>query len=268
MTDTNSHDAASLARRDFVLATDLDGTFLGGSMEDRRALYDLIEANRDRIGLIFVTGRDPAFIAGLCGSGAAPWPEYVIGDVGTTIARVARDGDGGGLSPIRALEAEIAGRWDDKGDAVRAALAGHPGLTVQQGEFRYRLSYDMDPAAYCPSAEEIVTRLGLDYLISDNRFFDVLPKGVSKGPSLVRLIEHLGVPKDRVLAAGDTLNDLSMLLSRLKAVAVGNSEPELIAHVSGVETVYRARRAGAGGIAEAIAAYDLFPVPSGVLHAV
>ena len=52
-----------LHERDFVLATDLDGTFLGGSDEDRAALYDWIEDNRATIGLIFVTGRDPEFIA-------------------------------------------------------------------------------------------------------------------------------------------------------------------------------------------------------------
>ena len=48
-------------------------------------------------------------------------------------------------------------------------------------------------------------KLGLDSLVSDNRFFDVLPRGVSKGPSLRRLIAHLDIPEDRVLAAGDTL---------------------------------------------------------------
>ena len=74
---------------DYALATDLDGTFLGGSDADRRALYAAIDARRDRMGLIFVTGRDPDFIEGLCGSGGVPWPDYVIGDVGTTIAATA-----------------------------------------------------------------------------------------------------------------------------------------------------------------------------------
>ena len=79
----------------FVLATDLDGTFLGGSEEDRAKLYQWIEDNRDTIGLIFVTGRDPKFIGELC-DGGVPWPEYVVGDVGTTIARV----EDGKIHPI------------------------------------------------------------------------------------------------------------------------------------------------------------------------
>ena len=91
--------------RQFVLATDLDGTFLGGTDEDRRQLYDWIEDNRDSVGLIFVSGRDPEFMIETCSSGDLPWPEYVIGDVGTTIARV-EDGD---IRPIEALEEDISG---------------------------------------------------------------------------------------------------------------------------------------------------------------
>ena len=40
-----------------ILATDLDGTFLGGSDSQRRRLYDAISARPDAL-LVFVTGRD------------------------------------------------------------------------------------------------------------------------------------------------------------------------------------------------------------------
>ena len=69
-----------------VLATDLDGTFLGGSLQHRRSLYEWLRRQSD-VQLIFVTGRDPAFIADLCRDQAVPAPDFVIGDVGTTIAR-------------------------------------------------------------------------------------------------------------------------------------------------------------------------------------
>jgi len=258
--------ASRLAGARFVLATDLDGTFLGGSSVARRALYDWIEAHREAIGLVFVTGRDPRFIEGLCAGREGmpvPWPDYVIGDVGTTIAEVMPPDMGQRIRPIPALEAAISEAWADKSETVRGVLDGHPGLAVQETEFRYRVSYHFDPKAYCPTAEKKVARLGLDHLISDGRYFDVLPKGVSKGPSLRRLIDHLGIPPDRVLAAGDTLNDLSMLEAGLKAVAVGGAEPALIELLGDRPQVYKAVRHGAGGIAEAIAVFDLFtPLPS------
>lgn len=250
--------AKALKDKHFVLATDLDGTFLGGSEDDRARLYDWIETNRETIGLVFVTGRDPAFIAELC-DGGVPWPEYVIGDVGTTIARV----EDGRVHPIPELEAEIAEAWGDAGERVRAALDGHPGLTLQPTGFRYRVSFDMDPNAFDDRAVEIVREMGLDALVSDNRYFDVLPRGVSKGPSLRRFVAHHEVPEARVLAAGDTLNDLSMLEAGLHAVAVGGSEPELLDRVSGLDHVYMARGVGAAGILEAVGALGKHPLPQG-----
>ncbi|WP_417246542.1 HAD-IIB family hydrolase [Celeribacter sp.] len=251
----------AIAARRFTLATDLDGTFLGGSQEARRVLYDWIEANRDTVGLIFVTGRDPEFIMEMCREEGLPWPEYVVGDVGTTIAHVRDDGH---VEPIPALEADIAACWNDRGDTVRATLDGVSGLTLQPTAFRYRVSYDLTPETYDAAAERLVEDLGLDWLISDNRYFDVLPKGISKGPSIKRLISHLGIPEARVLCAGDTMNDLSMLVSGLNAVAVGNSETALTQRLHGHESVYTARGAGASGILEAIHALDLHDAPKGV----
>ncbi|NNU79481.1 HAD hydrolase family protein [Halovulum dunhuangense] len=252
---------SDLSTRDFVLATDLDGTFLGGSDIDRRRLYDWIEAHRATIGLVFVTGRDPDFIVELCETQGVPWPEYVIGDVGTTIARVRREARR--LDPIAALEADIARRWGDSGARVREALDAHPGLTLQPTAFRYRVSYDLDPDAFDGSAADKVAALGLDHLISDNRYFDVLPKGVSKGPSLRRLVAHLGLDEGRVLAAGDTLNDHSMLASGLRAVAVGGSEPALLERLEEADHIHRAEAIGAAGILEAVAAFGLHPTPKG-----
>lgn len=250
----------AIAARRFTLATDLDGTFLGGTEAERATLYSWIEANRDTVGLIFVTGRDPEFIMEMCRENGLPWPEYVVGDVGTTIAEVAPDGS---VLPIAPLEEDIAARWNDSGPAVRAALEDHPGLALQPTRFRFRVSYDLTPAAFDDSAKARVEEMGLDWLISDNRYFDVLPRGVSKGPSIRRLIAHLGIPEGRVLCAGDTLNDLSMLVSGLKAVAVGNSETALTERLAGHDAVYRARAHGAAGIREAIAAFDLHDIPEG-----
>ena len=248
---------ADLADKRFVLATDLDGTFLGGSDEDRKTLYDWIEANRETIGLIFVTGRDPDFIHALCDSNV-PWPDYVVGDVGTTIASVTNQK----VVPIEALEEEIAGLWDDSGARVREALEGHGGLTLQPTDFRYRVSYDMDPKSFTRESIDTVHEMGLDHIVSDSRYFDVLPKGISKGPSLKRLVAHLGISPNRVLAAGDTLNDLSMLECGLPAVAVGGAETALIERIETLDHVHIAKAVGAAGILEAVEAFDLHDIPA------
>lgn len=249
MTRHETFSTPTIADKDMVLATDLDGTFLGGSDADREKFYKFIENNRHRIGLVFVTGRDPGFITNLTKKEGVPKPDFVVGDVGTTIAAV---GDDHYLAPIAELEDEIAAAWGDAGSRVQVALNKVSGLRLQSSGFRYRVSYDMDPETFDGQALDIVADLGLDALISDNRYFDVLPKDVSKGPSLLRLLEHLGIENRKCLVAGDTLNDFSMLALGLPAVAVGGSEQALLDKVSDLDHLHVAQGIGVAGIAEAI----------------
>ncbi|WP_193142601.1 HAD family hydrolase [Meridianimarinicoccus sp. MJW13] len=245
----------SLSHCGFVLATDLDGTFLGGPRRARRRLYSWIEENRDQTGLIYVTGRPIEFVSDLVRTGH-PCPDVAICDVGTSVYRISRDG---AAVADADLEAPIAARWNGAADRVRRALDGHPGLREQALPFRHRLSFDMDPAEVRPHSAEAVQALGLDLLISQNRDFDVLPKGVSKGPTLLRVLDSLQVASARVLTAGDTLNDLSMLASGLPGVAVGNAEPALLAALTAHPQIYCATRKGAAGILEAMAQRNLGP---------
>ena len=223
-----------LSARRFTLATDLSTAPSSAERTGRgqRSMTGSSPTGKRSIGLIFVTGRDPEFILNMCAEKGLPWPELVVGDVGTTIAhgsprrRSCRTHRRAGTGHCRALAGQVA---TGARDAARP-----PGLKLQPTPFRYRVSYYVDLKAYEASAVDKVEELGLDSLVSDNRFFDVLPRGVSKGPSLRRLIAHPRHPRGpRAWPAGDTLNDLSMLVCGLKAVAVGNSEGELIRHVAG-----------------------------------
>ncbi len=228
-----------------VLATDLDGTFLGGSNDDCSALYAHLSARND-VMLIFVTGRDIDFIAELIRSPGMPRPHYIIGDVGTSIY------DGATLEPVAALEAPIAAQWNNANARVVDMLHGDPGLTLQATSFRYRVSYDYQPTALSRHSVAKVEAAGFDCLLSADRFFDVLPKGVSKGPTLTRLIAALGVDAETVLVAGDTMNDLSLFQTGFKGVAVGNREQRLTGAVCDMPNVYCSALPGTAGISDAI----------------
>ncbi len=239
-----------------VLATDLDGTFLGGTQADRARLYDWLRANAGDVALFFVTGRDPGAIAEICAPGFVPAPVFVIGDVGTTIATF----DGATVRPIPLLEDEIATTWGDRAEALRAAIAGIPGLREQDTPFRYRLSYHYD-ASFDRARVAHLPELGVDVLISHGRFVDILPRGISKGPSLLRLLEYLALDRDRVLVAGDTLNDLSMFQTGLLGAVVGGAEAELLEAVAPLPRAHVCTGVGAAGIIEAIHAHGLHPEP-------
>ncbi|MEL6959969.1 MAG: HAD-IIB family hydrolase [Pseudomonadota bacterium] len=252
---TLSDSEIKLAEKDLVLAVDLDGTFLGGTDQERAQFYAWIESHRDRVGLIFVTGRDPGFITNLTRKQGVPRPDYVVADVGTTVARVEPDHK---LAPITEIETEIADAWGDKGQIVQSKLHHADGLTLQSTGFRYRVSYHLDQDQFDSSVLDTIADLGLDAIVSDSKFLDVLPKDVSKGPSLLKLLTFLGVDNKKVLVAGDTLNDLSMLSLGLPAVAVGGAEEGLIDEVIDMDHVHVATGIGVSGIAEAILKFEMF----------
>ncbi len=228
-----------------ILATDLDGTFLGGTDKQRKVLYDWISAHENHI-LIFVTGRDLPFIRELIRSPGMPKPHYIIADIGTSVF------DGTTFQPIHEVESSIATLWSNGADRIAALLDNQPSLQLQDAPFRYRRSYYYDPHVFSSDILRKVEETGYDWILSANRFFDVLPKGVSKGPTLLRLLEHLGFPHDNVLVAGDTLNDLSLFETRLKGVAVGGAEQPLLESIRDLPTTYRSSEPGAAGISDAL----------------
>jgi hydroxymethylpyrimidine pyrophosphatase-like HAD family hydrolase len=258
---TNQRVAASLANvgkegalgtRAMLLAVDLDGTFLGGSDEERGALYGLIERRRRDIALVFVTGRDIPFASGLPGSHGTPEPDLIIGDVGTTVVV------GPHWEPHGPTEAWIDSRWPGP-VAAAEIMARHTKLKKQDIFGGRRLSYFYDDAIVADAAAAEIEAAGYAALTSADLYFDVLPRGVNKGETLLKLLEHEELPHQRVLCAGDTMNDLSLFQTGLKGVAVGNAEPRLREAVEPLSNVYRARREGAGGILEAIEHFDLLP---------
>ncbi len=66
-----------------------------------------------------------------------------------------------------------------------------------------------------------------DFIQSSPQYYELLPKGASKGNALVKLAEILGVDRKRVIAIGDNENDISMIKAAGMGVAVANAIPQL-----------------------------------------
>ncbi|MEO0412979.1 MAG: HAD family hydrolase [Pseudomonadota bacterium] len=250
--------AEQVQRAQTVLATDLDGTFLGGREAERRALYSYL-TDQTHTALIFVTGRDKSHIKHLIEDEGVPRPQFVIGDVGTSVL------DGDDLLPVDPIEAWIDSHWPGDENA-RAALKEHEHhLTLQDVYGGRRRSYFISDRAKAYEAKAAVEKAGYDGIVSDDRFFDVLPRGIQKGPTLLKLIEMLNLEARKVIAAGDTLNDLSLFRTGLPSVAVGNRETELEAALPDGAHVFRADGHGAAGILEALHHFKMYVKPEPVL---
>ncbi len=228
-----------------LLATDLDGTFLAGSDEDRQRLYQLINRH-PQIQLAFVTGRGLESVLPLLSDPILPRPDYIVCDVGATVV------DGHTLQPVQPLQSQIDQRWPGE-SAIAMALADVPDIQRQEFPQERRCSYFCRETAVTDTLRKRVEALGCDLLFSNGVYLDVLPKDVNKGNTLKGLVETLGLPPGSVLTAGDTLNDLSMLNCGFKAVAVGDSEDPLLDATRGKGLVLQAERPGCGGILEALA---------------
>jgi Cof subfamily protein (haloacid dehalogenase superfamily) len=67
----------------------------------------------------------------------------------------------------------------------------------------------------------------LDVYKSAPYFLEMMPFGVSKGSMLPKLLEHLGVEREELLAFGDNYNDLTMIGYAGTGVATDNAETEV-----------------------------------------
>jgi Cof subfamily protein (haloacid dehalogenase superfamily) len=62
-----------------------------------------------------------------------------------------------------------------------------------------------------------------EFVRSERRLFEILPKGVNKGLALEKLALHLGVDTSRTIAIGDYNNDIGMFRAAGLGVAVANA---------------------------------------------
>ena len=233
-----------------LLATDLDGTFLGGRPSDRLKLYRLIRQQKD-IQLVFVTGRGVESVLPLLDNPVIPDPDYIICDVGATVL------NGKTLEPVQPIQSEIEQRWPGT-LAVKRKLKRIKGLKFQQVAQERRCSFYYDENTDVTAVEKIAEEMNLDVLMSAGKYLDILPKEVNKGNTLKRLAEELSFDEEKVLVAGDTLNDRSLYDAGYKGVVVGDAEEKLVRYTEALPNVTQAQSPGAGGILEGMHFFEAF----------
>ena len=233
-----------------LLATDLDGTFLGGKSLHKQQLYRLIRENKNII-LVFVTGRGLESVIPLLNDPIIPNPDYIICDVGATIV------NGHTLEPVESIQSEIEKNWPGR-IKIMESLKDVEGLVYQEVPQQRRCSFYTDTENIIEEISSRVSALNCEVIYSAGKFLDVLPKGVNKGKSLTMLTHYLGTNASEILVAGDTLNDLAMYHCGYKGVVVGNSEDKLIDATKNIAEVYCAAADGAGGILESLTHFNGF----------
>jgi len=233
-----------------IIATDLDGTFLGGSIEERHRLYKWIKRTPE-VRLIFVTGRGLESVIPLLQDAVVPVPEYIICDVGATVVETTA------FAPMHAIQGEIEAVWPGS-MKVLELFSKYAELRPQEVPQQRRCSFFISDTSNLSQMKEDAESINCDIIYSAGKYLDVIPKNINKGTTLRKLVDHLSYSPENVLVAGDTLNDLHMFTAGFKGVVVGNSEDALVERTRSIEGIYHASSPGAGGIHEAIGHFNWF----------
>ena len=234
-------------RTSLILATDLDGTFAGGTPEQRSLLQQTLRRLPGTV-LIYVTGRSVPATRELIGELGLPHPDLLIADVGTSVRQ------GEAFESVNELEDVLETFWPGA-DVVRDRLESIPGIEEQEIRPPRRVSYwirEGGTHAALERAAAALEGLDVDLVASADVYLDVLPRSVNKGTTLKRVLKWLERGDPDVVVAGDTLNDLALFDTGLAGVVVGNCEPALRERVDGRAHLYFAPGEGADGILEGL----------------
>ena len=234
----------------YILATDLDGTFLHGSEVEKRQFYDFLRTNRDQFGVIFVTGRTLDLIKDLYATGFDFIPDYIVADHGTVIVH------GDDHQPVEPIQSKVKAQWQQSEHEVLLNLLNNePTISIQPFNPPYRHAYYYQSEIIKDHLLPEIKALGFECIASSGVYLDILPRNFNKGATLLYLLDHLRVDHNNVITAGDTLNDLPLFRTGLPGIVVGNAETNLIPHVASMDNIYLSPYHGVSGIIDGLINY-------------
>jgi len=223
-----------------LICTDLDRTLLpNGSQAEspgaRRRFAAL--AARPETTLVYVTGRYRALVEKAIASYNLPLPDFLIGDVGTTIYELSKRG----WRYWPDWDEEIARDWRTMGhSALKTLFLDLAELRLQESakQNRFKLSYYVplyvDREKLLQTMQE---RLGSEAVRADLIWsvdepagiglLDVVPASATKFHAVEFLMRRLGFTTENTVFCGDSGNDLPVLTSPIHSVLVANATAEV-----------------------------------------
>lgn len=269
-------------RERLLVCTDLDRTLIPNgvaaeSPEARKWFHRL--AALPEIVLAYVTGRDQKLVRDAVEAYNLPLPAFVLGDVGSTIYACA----GWKWRQWEAWEAHIAPDWGGRSHAQLAALLqGLSSLQLQEEskqnshKLSYYVSLGVDHRELIEAMERLLRAEGIRASLiwsidepAETGLLDVLPARATKRHAIEFLMEEQGFGLANTVFAGDSGNDLPVLVSPIPAILVHNASTEIkreaqaLAEMAGTASALYLARGGfhsmngnyAAGILEGLAHY-------------
>jgi len=223
-----------------LICTDLDRTLIpNGSQPESPGARELFArlVRLEGVKLAYVSGRHRALIEAAILQHRLPVPDFAIADVGSTIYRTDRQR----WQQWDAWDEEIAEDWQGMStDGMQDMLGDLAALQLQEQEKqnRHKLSYYL-PLAHDHQAlmAEIETRFQIRKIkanliwsideVKNTGLLDILPASANKLHAITFLMRQCGYNSRQTVFAGDSGNDLDVLLSPIRSVLVANADNEV-----------------------------------------
>jgi sucrose-6F-phosphate phosphohydrolase len=224
----------------FLLCTDLDRTLIpngSASLSPTAAGRFRQLVRREELCLAYVTGRHRKLIEDAIADYGLPTPDFAIADVGTTIFEVTSHG----WQSLKSWEGMISPDWRGlRFNDLRELLRIFPELRLQEEEKQapFKLSYYValgeDSLALARRIKDRLLGQGVhanliwsvDELAGIG-LLDVLPAGAGKLSAIRFLMNRGRFSLANTVFAGDSGNDLDVLMSDIPAVLVANAHSEI-----------------------------------------
>jgi sucrose-6F-phosphate phosphohydrolase len=228
--------AQNMMNSPWVICTDLDRTLLpnGQQAESNRAreLFRELAAHPQTI-IVYASGRNHQLVEQALDEWDLPYPDYLIADVGSTIY----SREDGSWQKWQSWRERLQQDWKELSPhQILQRLPQLDGLAPQpkhqQGEFK--LSFIVEPTS---RLEEMTTQL-IEAMAKigirancipsinehdDHGLIDILPISANKLLAIRFLLNTLKLAPEKLLYAGDSGNDMEVLVSEYKAVLVANA---------------------------------------------
>lgn len=226
---------------ELLICTDLDRTLIPNGPEpesaDAREKFRML-ASREEVRIAYVSGRHRELVEQAIRNYCLPIPDFVIGDVGTTIYFV---GESQQWERDYEWEQQIALDWAGKSHAdLRSLLSDFQDLRTQElhKQNHYKLSYYVplngDKKKLASQIHQRFRESGvhanLIWSVDEPAgvgLLDILPGSASKYHAIETLMHHQAFTYEDTVFCGDSGNDLEVLASPIPAVLVANSQPEI-----------------------------------------
>ena len=227
-----------------LICTDLDRTLLPNGTQpespEARTIFTRL-VSRPEVYLVYVSGRNLALVQDAIQEYDLPTPHWIVGDVGSTMYKF----EGDRWKSWQNWTQQIAGDWRGFNaidlEPLFSDLAEISHLVLQEPDqqSRFKLSYYLPLDSEKDALQQYISdRLeeqniaaSLIYSVDEAKeigLLDILPARATKLHAVEFLMGQLNFDDGNTVFAGDSGNDLPMLISAVPSVLVANAPEDII----------------------------------------